>query len=601
MTRWSKEKRKIEFVYPGADIQATPTKRVTMVGVNQGAVEVGRARLMVTAGLFTFAFLSISVRLVDLMVFNGALDTGPTYGQTTAQKSQHFRSDIVDRQGRTIATTLPTVNLYADATEVIDPDASASALVSVLPSLTKEEVAKHLSSNQRFVYLRRHLSPSQQVAVNTQGIPGLYFEKSERRIYPYGPLFSHVLGATDPDNRGRAGLELTFDKALTERPEPLMISLDAGVQDAVRQTLISAMKRFQAVGAAAVVLDAHTSEILSLVSLPDFDPKDALQANSERQFNRATLGLYEMGSTFKLFTAAMALDLGVIGMDSIYDARTPLTVARYTIDDYHAEKRWLTVPEILIHSSNIGAAKIALDAGTPAQQDFLQKLGLLSPLELELPEVGRPMYPSVWREINTVTISYGHGIAVTPVHVASAIGAMVNGGTLISPTLIKRDAVFEEDTTRVISEATSEQIRMLMRMVVTDGSGRQAEVPGYVVGGKTGSAEKLARSGGGYSDDQVRTSFAAAFPMHDPKYVVIVLLDEPQGLKETFNYATAGWNAAPTVGRIVAEIAPILGVYPTTTEPMAPEINGLIEASARLSEMALAPAGTGFGGDRAAE
>lgn len=601
MTRWRKEKRKPDFIYPGADIPSAPTKRVTLVGVNHGAVEIGRARLMVTAGLFTFAFLSISVRLVDLMVFNGALDTGPAYGSAVDQPVPKFRSDIVDRNGRTIATTLPTVNLYADAAEVINASASANALAAVIPELDEQNLAQQLSSQQRFVYLRRHLSPAQQIAVNNLGIPGLYFEDSERRIYPYGALFSHVLGATDPDNRGRAGLELSFDKALTEKPEPLMVSLDAGVQDAVRQTLSAAMQRFNSVGAAAVVLDARTSELLALVSLPDFDPKNASEANSANQFNRATLGVYEMGSTFKLFTAAMALDMGVIGMDSVYDARTPLTVARYKINDYHAEKRWLTVPEILIHSSNIGAAKIALDAGTSAQQNFLQQLGMLSPLELELPEVGRPMYPSVWREINTVTISYGHGIAVTPVHVASAIGAMVNGGTLIQPTLIKRDTVFEDDTTRVISEATSSQIRMLMRMVVTEGSGKQAEVPGYVVGGKTGSAEKLARSGGGYSEDQVRTSFAAAFPMNDPQYVVVVLLDEPQGLKETFNFATAGWNAAPTVGRIVAEIAPMLGVYPTSEKPMAPEINGLIEASARISEMALAPAGTGFGGDRAAE
>lgn len=601
MRFWRKEKRKPAFVYPGADIPSAAPKSVRLVGVSHGAVEVGRARLMVTAGLFTFAFISISVRLVDLMVFNGALDTGPTYTTTTNQTAPKFRSDIVDRNGRKIATTLPTVNLYADATEIIDARTSASALAAVVPELDQADLERHFNSNQRFVYLRRHLSPGQQVEVNNLGIPGLYFEEAERRIYPYGPLFSHVLGATDPDNRGRAGLELAFDKTLTQKPEPLMLSLDTGVQNAVRQTLFSAMQRFHAVGAAAVVLDVRTSELLSLVSLPDFDPKDARQATSASQFNRATLGVYEMGSTFKLFTAAMALDMGVISMDSVYDAREPLTVARYTIDDYHAEKRWLTVPEILIHSSNIGAAKIALDAGTPAQQNFMQQLGLLSPLELEVPEVGRPMYPSVWRDINTVTISYGHGIAVTPVHVASAMGAMVNGGTLIQPTLVKRDSVFEDDTSRVISEATSEQIRMLMRMVVTEGSGKQAEVPGYVVGGKTGSAEKLARSGGGYSEDQVRTSFAAAFPMHDPQYVVLVLLDEPQGLKETFNFATAGWNSAPTVGRIIAEIAPMLGVYPTSEKPMAPEIKGLIEASARVSEMALAPAGTGFGGNRAAE
>jgi cell division protein FtsI (penicillin-binding protein 3) len=600
MKVWSKGKRNIDFVYPGEDIQSAPKARVTLVGETQRAVEIGRARLMVTAGLFTFAFLSISVRLVDLMVLNGALDTGPTYNAANNQPAPTFRSDIVDREGRTIATTLPTANLYAEATEIIDATVAAEALISVLPGLDRADLTRRLESNQRFVYLRRHLTPSEQIAVNTLGIPGLYFEDSERRIYPYGPLYSHVVGTTDPDNRGIAGLELTFDKTLSQRPAALELSLDSGVQNAVRETLQAAMDRFKATGAAGVVMDARTGEIISLVSLPDFDPKDNGRADTDRQFNRATLGLYEMGSTFKLFTAAMALELGVIAMDSVYDARTPLTIARYTIDDYHAEKRWLTVPEILIHSSNIGAAKIALDAGTPAQQNFLHQLGLLSPLDLELPEIASPMFPAVWREINTVTISYGHGIAVTPVHVASAISAMVNGGILNRPTLLRRDIVYDEDRTRVISEATSKQVRSLMRLVVTEGSGKQAEVQGYVVGGKTGSAEKL-DSAGEYSETQIRTSFVAAFPMHAPRYVVLALLDEPKGLKETFNYTTAGWNAAPTVGRIVAEIAPMLGVYPTTEQPMAPELGTLIEASARISEMALAPAGTGFGGDRAAE
>ncbi|MEQ8735167.1 MAG: penicillin-binding protein 2 [Rhodospirillaceae bacterium] len=600
MAVWNRNTRKASFTYPGEDIQATSKTRVTLVGDNQRAVETGRARLLVTAGLFTFAFLSISVRLIDLMVLNGALDTGPSYATNAEGSLQKFRSNITDRNDRVVATTLPTANLYADATEVIDATAAANALTQLFPELTADTLKTRLNSNQRFVYLRRHLTPNEQFTVNGLGIPGLYFEDSERRIYPYGNLFSHVLGVTDPDNKGKAGVELTFESALSKRPEPLQLSLDTGVQNAVRETLSAAMKRFRAVGAAGVVMNAHTGEIISLVSLPDFDPKENDWSNADTQFNRATLGVYEMGSTFKLFTAAMALEMGVIGMDSVYDARTPLTVARYKIDDYHAEKRWLTVPEILIHSSNIGAAKIALDAGTPAQQAFLQQLGMLSPLELELPEVGRPMYPAVWREINTVTISYGHGIAVTPVHVASAITAMVNGGILHRPTLIKRDTVPSEESTRVISEATSKQMRMLMRLVVTEGSGKQAEVPGYLVGGKTGSAEKTSNTGG-YSEHSVRTSFVGAFPMHDPKYVVLVLLDEPKGLKETFNFATAGWNAAPTVGRIIAEIAPMLGVYPTTEKPMAPELGVLIEANARISDMALAPAGTGFGGNRAAE
>jgi cell division protein FtsI (penicillin-binding protein 3) len=600
MTIWGKGTRKIDFVYPGEDIQAVPKARVTLVGETQRFVEVGRARLMVTAGLLTFAFLSISVRLVDLMVLNGAIDTGPVYGVTTEQPSPSFRSDIVDREGRTLATTLPTVNLYAEATEIIDAQQAADALMSVLPDLDRDDMIQRLTSGQRFVYLRRHLAPNEQVAVNTLGIPGLYFEDSERRIYPYGALFSHVIGETDPDNRGKSGLELAFETSLSARPAPIELSLDSGVQNAVHEALVVAMKRFHAVGAAGVVMDAHTGEIISLVSLPDFDPKNNGRADADKQFNRATLGLYEMGSTFKLFTMAMALEMGAIGLDSVYDARTPLTVARYTINDYHAEKRWLTVPEILIHSSNIGAAKIALDVGASAQQAYLQKFGLLSQLDLELPEVASPMYPEVWRDINTATISYGHGIAVTPVHVASAVSAIVNGGMLIRPTVLKRDTVFDDDRTRVISEATSKQMRMLMRLVVTEGSGKQAEVAGYVVGGKTGSAEKLTRAGV-YSENQVRTSFAAAFPMQAPRYVILVLLDEPQGLKETFNFATAGWNAAPTVGRIIAEIAPMLGVYPTTEHPMAPELGGLIEASAHISEMALAPAGSGFGGNREAE
>jgi cell division protein FtsI (penicillin-binding protein 3) len=600
VSSWRKSRRSIEFVYPGADLRAVPKHRVTLMSDTHRAIEIGRSRLLVTAGLFTFAFLSISVRLVDLMVLNGVLDSGPSFVPATEQRASDQRADIVDRNGRTVATTLPTVNLYADATEVRDVQAAADALLTVWPHLNRAETARRLSSDQRFIYLMRHLSPAQQIEVNTLGIPGLYFENAHRRIYPYGPLFSHVLGSTDPDNLGQAGLELSMDKALSDADTPLTLSLHSGVQTIVRNALSDSMDRFSAIGGAGVVMDAHNGEVIALVSLPDYDPRDFNAANRDAQFNRATLGLYEMGSTFKLFTAAMALDANIIAMDSVYDARTPLTVARYTIDDYHAEKRWLTVPEILIHSSNIGAAKIALDAGTALQQEYLHRLGLLTPLPLELPEVGQPMFPSVWREINTVTISYGHGIAVTPVHVASAVSAMVNGGILYRPTLLRRESIPDFDRTRVISEQTSDRMRELMRMVVTHGSGKQAEVEGYVVGGKTGSAEKLARAGG-YSEDQVRTSFVGAFPMHAPRYVVLVLLDEPQGIKETYNFATAGWNAAPTVGRIIAEIAPLLGVYPTQDRPMAPMVGGLMEANARLTDMTLAPAGTGFGGDRAPE
>ncbi|MFL2771391.1 MAG: peptidoglycan D,D-transpeptidase FtsI family protein [Rhodospirillaceae bacterium] len=599
MKVWPRKKDGAQFAYPGADLNTSPRKYFKLDGQDQQSINIGRARLMMTAGIFSFAFLSISLRLIDLMVLNGALEIGPTYVSPQVETLSKYRADIVDRNGRIIATTLPTANLYADATEVIYPEEAATTLLTIFPNLDSNDLKRRLTSGQRFIYLRRHLSPKEQMTVNSFGLPGLYFEEAQRRIYPYGSLFAHVLGSTDTDNKGSAGVELAFEKLLSRNTETLALSLDTGVQSAVRSTLMHSLQRFKAFAAAAVVLNIHTGEILSLVSLPDYDPKQSSHFNKEAQFNKATLGLYEMGSTFKLFTVAMALDLGVISLDSVYDTRTPLTVGRYTIDDYHGEKRKLTVPEILIHSSNIGAAKIALDAGTTAQQEFLQRLGLLSTLQLELPEIGTPIYPNVWRGINTVTISYGHGIAVTPVHVASAIGAMVNGGYMIYPTLVRRDSAYPVDRSRIISEATSEQMRLLMRLIVKQGSGKQADVPGYIVGGKTGSAEIA--SAGGYSQDQLRTSFVASFPSHEPRFVVMVLLEEPQGLKETYNLSTAGWNAAPTVGHIIAEIAPMLGIYPNVDKPLEPALGKIIEASARISNMALAPADSGHGGNHATE
>jgi cell division protein FtsI (penicillin-binding protein 3) len=281
----------------------------------------------------------------------------------------------------------------------------------------------------------------------------------------------------------------------------------------------------------------------------------------DARFNRATLGLYEMGSTFKLFTAAMALDAGTAKLTSMYDAAQPIKIGRFTVKDFHGLNRAESVPEILIHSSNLGAARMALEAGTETQKTYLRRFGLLSPLSLELPEVGTPQYPATWRDINTITIAYGHGISVTPVHVVTAVSALVNGGTLIPPTVIKRDSKNIPAGTRVISARTSDAMRALMRMIVLDGSGKQADVAGYEVGGKTGSAEKVGRHGG-YSEHSLRTSFVATFPVDAPRYVVLVVLDEPHGSKETYGFATAGWNAAPTVGTIVDKIAPMLGVFP---------------------------------------
>jgi cell division protein FtsI (penicillin-binding protein 3) len=557
------------FLYPGEEVRPAGQGKLRLQGMTMHAIETGRMRLFVTAGLFALAFSAIGLRLVDLMLLNDASDTR-TARVTGAPVPLASRADIVDRNGVIVATNLPTVNLYADAQKVPNARQATDKLLKILPDLKYDDVLRRLGSGQRFIYLARHLTPQQQQDVNDLGIPGFGFEAAQRRIYPHGSLFSHIVGATDADNIGVAGVERTFNNALTQSGEPLRLALDVRVQHVVRETLAASIARYRAVAGSAVVMDVRSGELVSLVSLPDFDPKAMGAASTEARFNRATLGIYEMGSTFKLFTAAMALEEGTANLYSTYDASQPIKIGRFTIDDFHGLNRIITVPEILIHSSNIGAARMALAAGTDRQKAYMKKLGLMSPLRLELPEVGTPQYPQTWREINTITVSYGHGIAVTPVHVVTAVSALVNGGTLHAASLIHRDEAPPGE--RVISEKTSKAMRALMRLIVVDGSGRQADAPGYQVGGKTGTPEKTTFRGG-YNQSSLHTSFVAAFPIESPRYVILVMLDEPKGTRETANFATAGWNSAPTVGRIVSQIGPMLGVYPMghrdTFEPLA--------------------------------
>ncbi len=549
------------FLFPGEEVKPSREPKLRLHGATKHAIETGRMRLVVTAGLVAVAFSMIGVRLVDLMV----LGDSPTIMTRAREpgRSPMARADIVDRNGVIIATNLPTVNLFADAQAIPDAKIAAAKLTATLPDLKYDDVMKRLTSGQRFIYLRRNLTPDEQLAVNRLGIPGVSFENSESRAYLQSSLFAHITGNTDTDNHGVAGIEKSFDEALTTKNEPLALSLDVRVQHAVHESLSHAVTRFRAVGASAVVMDVNNGEILAMVSLPDYDPKAMGDAGTEARFNRSTLGLYEMGSTFKLFTTAMALESGAAKIDSEFDASQPIKMGRFTINDYHGLKRTMSVAEIMVHSSNIGAAKMALEAGTETQKEYLRKFGLLTPLHLELPEVGTPQFPTTWREINTITISYGHGISVTPVHVAAGVSALVNGGMLYPPTLIHKPAGAMAEGKRVISRPTSDAMRALMRMVVDapGGTGRQADVQGYMVGGKTGSADKVSAHGG-YLKSSNRTIFVSAFPIDAPRYAVFVLLDEPKGIKETYNFATAGWNAVPTTGDIVGKIGPMLGVFP---------------------------------------
>lgn len=538
---------------------------VSLVGATEEVLRVSRQRLTVAALLFALCFTAIGGQVVRLTLFRGgdeAARQAQAGGGVTAG-----RAAIVDRNGVLLASSLNTASLYADARAVLDPERAARRLAEVLPGLNVEDTKARLASGKAFVWLRRNLTPQAQYRVNRLGIPALGFRSEERRLYPHGSLVAHVLGYTDVDNRGIAGIERGLDEDLQRRGgtgEPVALSLDVRVQYALHEELRAAMERFRAKGAAGVVMDADNGEVLALVSLPDFDPNRPTETAADNRFNRISLGVYELGSVFKIFTVALGLESGVTTMRKGYDATNPIKISRFTIRDDHAKKRWLSVPEIFMYSSNIGAAKMALDAGIDAQRAMLARLGLLEKPGIELSEVGSPLAPERWREINAMTIAFGHGVAVSPLQLASGVAAVVNGGTLRPPTLLRRNPEREVPGRQVLSAKTSDHMRRLMRLVVAKGTGRQADAKGYLVGGKTGTAEKSGRKG--YRRKALLSSFVAAFPMHRPRYVVYALLDEPQGDEKTFGFASAGWTAAPTVGRVVARIGPVLGVRPVDPE-----------------------------------
>ena len=524
--------------------------------------ETSRNRLVAVAAGFALAFVILSARLIDLTLFEPGSEPR---NSATSGRIVYERADIVDRSGVLLAANLRTASVYADPQRVIDPNAAADNLAMAIPDLDREEVHRKLTSKRRFVWIKRGLAPVDQYAVHRLGIPGVAFQVEQRRLYPHGQLAAHVLGFTGIDNHGLAGIERSFDTLLNvpnrHRAAALALSIDHRVQFILEQEVAAVHERFRAKGAAGVVTDVVTGEILGLVSLPTFDPNDAGTASHDALFNRATLGTYEMGSTFKAFTVAMALDTGVADLKSRYDATRPLRVARFTIRDFHAKKRWLSVREVFVHSSNIGAAKIAMDVGSKRQQAYLRAFGMLSPEPIELSEVGAPIVPRRWREITTMTVGFGHGLAVSPVQLAGGIGALVNGGVRVPLTLLKRDPDADIPGQRVVSPRVSSHMRKLLRSVVEDGTGGNAAVAGYAVGGKTGSAEKSGRRG--YRRKALVSSFVGAFPIDAPRYLVLVMLDEPVGDKKTFGYATGGWTAAPAVGQVVARIAPLLGVEPT--------------------------------------
>jgi cell division protein FtsI (penicillin-binding protein 3) len=525
------------------------------------AIEIAKGRLVIAVLLFSFAFVVMAARTIELGLTTEA-PKSMAHRQITVPPVQFRRADIIDQNGEILATSLATASLYANPSKVKDAADVARRLVAVLPDLSYADVEAKLSSSNHFVWLKRKLSPRQKWAVNALGVPAFKFENEEERLYPHGRLAAHVLGPVDIDNNGLGGVEYFFNERLNDKGQvgnPLKLSIDIRVQYALADELEAAMRAYQAKGAAGLVMDVNTGEVLGMVSLPDFDPNNVRGVGPKERFNRATLGVYELGSTFKTFTFAAALDSGMVDFSDGYDATKPLKVSRFLIRDDHPKKRFLSLPEIFTYSSNIGTARMALDLGAERQQHFLGELGFLQPATIELSEVGAPLYPARWRKVSTVTISYGHGIAVSPLQLSTAIASMVNGGRLLPATLVHNPKGWQQGK-RVISPTTSRKIRQLLRMAVTKGTGRRGDAKGYRVGGKTGTAEKP--SHGSYNRKALISSFVGVYPMDDPQYVVFAMLDEPHGTKETFGFASGGWVAAPVVRNVILRTAPLLGVAP---------------------------------------
>ena len=482
------------------------------------------------------------------------------------------RPVIRDRNGVAMAMDIKMSSLFAEPRNIERPDETLAKLATVLPEIDTNRNARKLRSGKGFEWLKREVTPAQEAAIMDLGLPGIAFRKESRRLYPGGRVGAHILGHVNVDNQGIAGIEKHVDDsgladlhkygfAVSQTLEPLTLSVDMRVQHFVHEALVKAMDKYRAIAAAGVVLDVHSGEIVAMSSLPGFDPNRAAATLTKDSLNRMTAGVFEMGSTFKAFTTAMALDSGRVSLGSRFDARKPIRIGRHRINDFHGKRRVLSVPEVFIYSSNIGTAKMAETVGIEGHKAFLFKLGLLDRLEgFELPEVARPTSPTKWKQVHSITISYGHGATTTPLQTAVAAAALVNGGKLIPPTLMKRTrAEADAVASQVISPETSDEMRYLFRLNVLRGSGRRAEVPGFIVGGKTGTAEKVVD--GRYSRDKRFNAFLSAFPMDDPRYVVLVILDEPKPEKGK-RYATAGTNAAPTVREIVSRAAPVLGVRP---------------------------------------
>ena len=546
-----------------------------------------KARARVGLAILAFAVV-YSIIAARLVMFAVAADGRTVHRVVASDAIATARPDILDRRGEILATDVRVPSLYGEPRRLIDVDEAVELLTADLPDIDAAELRERLSSKRGFVWLKRDITPEQQREIHRQGLPGIGFLSENKRSYPNGAEVSHLIGHVNTDNQGIAGMEKWLDghglAALhmaglaTDRLQtPVQLAVDLRVQHALRDELVAARAKFKTLAAAGIVLDVRTGEIVAMVSEPDYDPNNPHEALDPTRINRLTTGVYEMGSTFKTFTIAMALDSGRFNLKSSFDAHGPMRVGRFLIHDFEPENRMLTIPEIFTYSSNIGAARTALAMGVDAHKAFLRKLGQLDRLRTELPESAAPIVPKRWGELNTITIAFGHGLSVAPLQAVMGVAALMNGGILIPPTFLKRtQAEAEALGKRVVKPETSEMMRYLMRLNVEKGTARKADIPGYYIGGKTGTADKVIN--GRYSKSSVLTDFMAVLPADQPRYLLLIMLDDPKALPETHGFKTSGWNAVPVGGAVVARIAPLLGIEPRMDLPTA---DHLILASAK--------------------
>ena len=524
------------------------------------------------------AYAVIGVKLVVLGLSH---DPPQTLKEAADQAVSGARPDLLDRNGEILATDVKTMSVFAEPNRIIDKDEAVELITAVLPDVDAKELRERLGSKKGFVWVKRQITPKEQAEIFHLGLPGVGFLPENKRVYPNGPIGAHVVGYVDKDNVGIAGMEKYLDQQSLTDPhvpgfvvdpaslKPVHLSLDLKVTHALRDELTTGMEHWKAKAAAGVVMDVNTGEIVALESLPDYDPNAPLDAQDKDKINRINVGVYEMGSTFKALSIAMALDSGKVNLGTRIDARDSLRYGRFTIHDFHATHRILTVPEVFTHSSNIGTARMALMVGVTGHQAFLRKMGQLDRLRTELPENAEPLVPKRWTELNTMTIAFGQGLNVAPLQALMAVSALVNGGHMMPPTFLPRSQEEADKISRkVVSDQTSESMRYLMRSNATHGSASFANIPGYYVGGKTGTADKIIH--GHYSDNKVFTTFMAVTPADKPKYLYLAIYDDPVAAPGDYGFHTAAWNAGRTTGALIRRIQPLQGVPPTNDERTNP-------------------------------